>query len=508
MPGAAGDEPPIGGTHEVDREVLTMRIARAIALVITTSVVAAGAALPAAAADSSPPGVSPIKLWTIDEVSHTGRWVAGQGTTVDGVAIIDRKTGSVTGEPADGPRWFIRDNPVLRLNRDHVAEYPNAAVFLKNVATGVRKRIDTDSKGAPLKPTWAVKPGYDDQYDSYYATPQLLISAESVSRNGRRAAFCANYQAPKKPILYVKDLRTGRLTRTGIRCGVSYEETTRLIRAPQMSEDGRVVHVNGNTYNVPRDMPTSHWLGDTLYFTGSGKVRAINGFGSMTRDGGTILMRVGVRPEGSADTTGGRVGAYNIRTAKIRVLPGSATIYGNDVFTFSAFDQASRRGRFVVNDTSVIDRTYGITVDISALLRTKGYTIPPDEAAQCGTTRSISGDGKVVIAHAGVSAKGGCNTDYLAVTGWEPKVGVALVANADRSKLVVNVDPDKGSGHWTFRVQRQRANKTWTTLRRTYRTQGAAETRTVNLPAGTYRVRINARYGYGVTTSTPVTLVR
>ena len=306
----------------------------------------------------------------------------------------------------------------------------------------------------------------------------------------------------------MKDLRTGRLTKTSVVCGASYEETTRLTRAPQMSDDGRVVHVNGSTFNVPRDMATSHWLADTLYFTATGKVRTVNGFGSMTRDGRTILMRVGVRPEGTADTAGGRVGAYNIRTRAITALPGTNTIYGNDVFTFSAFDQASRRGRFVVNDTSVFDRTYGLTVDISAILRTKGYTIPADEAANCDTSRSISGDGKVVIAHGGVTAKGGCNTGYLAVTGWQPPVTVAAVANAEKSKLVVNVDPDKGSGYWTFRVQRQRASGSWRTLSRTYRTIGATETRTINLPAGTYRVRVNAKYGHRVTTSAAVTLVR
>ena len=486
-----------------------MSIPTAIAVATTTALMVAGGALSAGAVTASPPVVTPItQVWTIDEVSHTGRWVAGQGTTADGVSIVDRKTGTVTAEPSDGPRWFIRDNPVLRLNRDYVAAYPKAAVYLRNVATGVRKRIDTDSKGVPLKPAWAVNPKYDDQYDSYYSTPQLLISAESVSKRGRKAAFCANYDSPKKPLLYVKDLRTGRLTKTAVVCGASYEETTRLTRAPQMSDDGRVVHVNGSTFSVPRDMPTSHWLADTLYFTGTGKVRNVNGFGSMTRDGRTILMRVGVRPEGTADTTGGRVGAYNIRTRAIAALPGTETIYGNDVFTFSAFDQASRRGRFVVNDTSVFDRTYGITVDISAILRTKGYTIPADEAANCDTTRSISGDGKVVIAHGGVTAKGGCNTGFLAVTGWQPPVTVAAVANAEKSKLVVNVDPDKGSGYWTLRVQRQRASGSWRTLSRTYRTIGATETRTINLPAGTYRVRVNAKYGHRVTTSAAVTLVR
>ena len=241
-----------------------------------------------------------------------------------------------------------------------------------------------------------------------------------------------------------------------------------------MSEDGRVVHVNGNTFNVPRDMPTSHWLGDTLYFTGSRKVRSVNGFGSMTRDGGTILMRVGVRPEGTADTTGGRVGPTTSATRAISALPGTITIYGNDAFTFLAFDQASRRGRFVVNDTSVIDRTYGITVDITAILRAKGYTIPADEAANCDTTRSISSDGQVVIAHGGVTAQGGCNAGFLAVTGWQPPVSVAVAANPDPSKLVVNVDPDKASGYWTFRVQRKKANGSWTTMRTTHRTRGAS----------------------------------
>jgi hypothetical protein len=485
-----------------------MRIPIAVAAVTTTALMVAGAAFPAMGVDTSPPTVRPISLWTIDEVSHTGRWVAGQSATSDGVSILDRATGAVIPEPSSGPNWFVRDNPVLRLNRDYVAEYPNAAVYLKNVATGARKRIDTDSRGVPLKPSWAVNTKYDDEYDSYYSTPQLLISTTSISKDGRRAAFCANYVAPRKPLLYVKDLRTGKLTRTSVVCGASYEETTRLTRAPEMSEDGRVVHVNGSTFNVPRDMTTNHWLADTLYFTTSGKVRTVSGWGSMTRDGRTLLMRVGVRPEGTADRTGGRVGAYNVRTKKVTTLPGKGKIYGNDVFTFSAFDQASRRGRFVVNDTSVIDRTYHLTIDISAILRAKGYTIPKDEAAQCGTTRSISGDGTVVIAHGGMTAKGGCNTNYVAVTGWEPPVRVAVAATGGASKLGVNVDPDKGSGYWTFQVQRKKANGSWTTLKKVYRTKGRAETRTINLPAGTYRVRVNAKFGYRGTTSTAVTLIR
>ena len=123
-----------------------MRIPTAVAVATATALMAAGAALPAGAVTSSRPVVTPIGLWTIDEVSHTGRWVAGQGTNPDGVQILDRASGAVTPEPASGPRWFVRDNPVLRLNRDYVAEYPKAAVYLKNVATGIRRSASTPTR--------------------------------------------------------------------------------------------------------------------------------------------------------------------------------------------------------------------------------------------------------------------------------------------------------------------------------------------------------------------------
>ena len=50
------------------------------------------------------------------------------------------------------------------------------------------------------------------------------------------------------------------------------------------------------------------------------------------------------------------------------------------------------------------------------------------------------------------------------------------------------------------------ADGTWRTLRPTYTTYGRAETRTLNLRKGTYRVKVQAKYGYRGTTSTAVTL--
>ena len=70
----------------------------------------------------------------------------------------------------------------------------------------------------------------------------------------------------------------------------------------------------------------------------------------------------------------------------------------------------------------------------------------------------------------------------------------------------INVGPNKGAGYWTFRVQRQRAGGNWRTRSRTYTTAGNQETRTLNLNKGTYRVKVQAKYGYRGTTPTAVRL--
>ncbi len=88
-----------------------------------------------------------------------------------------------------------------------------------------------------------------------------------------------------------------------------------------------------------------------------------------------------------------------------------------------------------------------------------------------------------------------------------PTARVKVTSVSSRSKLRVDVDPNKGRGYWTFRVQKKRADGTWKPLK-TYRTRGSAETRTINLPKGTYRVVVRAKYGYAGTTSGSVVLKR
>lgn len=86
-----------------------------------------------------------------------------------------------------------------------------------------------------------------------------------------------------------------------------------------------------------------------------------------------------------------------------------------------------------------------------------------------------------------------------------PPASVKVKPKSAKSKLFVDVNPNKGKGYWRFQVQRQQADKTWKPLK-SYKTKGSKETRTINLPKGTYRVVVGAKYGYAQATSAPVYL--
>jgi probable HAF family extracellular repeat protein len=100
----------------------------------------------------------------------------------------------------------------------------------------------------------------------------------------------------------------------------------------------------------------------------------------------------------------------------------------------------------------------------------------------------------------------GAITDEVRLT--PPTVEVGVRAVDDESRLFVNVAPNRGAGYWTFRIQKRTPTGSWTTLATTYTTLGVKEARTINLRAGTYRVRVNPKYGYLGTTSATVRIVR
>ena len=144
---------------------------------------------------------------------------------------------------------------------------------------------------------------------------------------------------------------------------------------------------------------------DTLVFPHSGKAsRPVNGNGSMTRDGESVFMRIGVRPVGTKDRTGGKVGVYSVTTKKVKKLPGRDTIYGTNALWFSASNKATWRGRYVVygNKAAVIDRKTGRTYDYGKVMRRHGYS--PNKITTSNSWSAgplISGDGKVIFARSG-----------------------------------------------------------------------------------------------------------
>lgn len=387
----------------------------------------AGTATPTSGSSDITVWVEPTGLVETTEISHDGSTLLGNSLESDQLVIGQRGTYTAVASENDYI-GFVRDNPVLSLTRRSVGDIE--AVYLTNSATKRQWRIDTDSRGVALKPSWQ---SHCDDECGEVDVPGVFISPESISRNGRKAAFCSNYKKPDVPQLYVKDLKSGRLTRTSQRCGLYWNYLV-SVQDPAISDDGRVVHLTGTEW--PDDsIESANWLADTLYFTATGKSRKLNGSGSMTRDGGTVFMRIGVHPQGTPDLTAGGVsGAYNVKTKATVNLPGSGDIYGNNALRFSAFDQASRAGRFVTNQTSVIDRKTGMAYDLNAVLASKGLQPftgddaddDDDRARYASAMKRISGDGKSVIAPTGTPYVGDIgnvawsNRHDVMITDWAP----------------------------------------------------------------------------------------
>ena len=391
---------------------------RIVRVLISTGVVLASVAggLPSAASAATPPGpvvVQPTGMFGLFEVSDTGQWLFGIPDTADYTTpvVVDRATGAAAGQlgvEAFRITGFVRDNPNLRLEVDStVPGIEFSALWLHDLGTGARLRVDTDSAGMPLFPVWTGPQGTTQ--------PRIAVSPKSVSRDGVYVAMCLDDVATRIPRLSVKNLVTGELKATGARCGVG---ASGIVRLPEMSFDGSVVHLNGSVDDIATEKkPYPAYLrADRLVFPLGRKVtvRRVQGWGSMTRDGRTLFMIRGTRAPG-ARRPAGLVGAYSVRTGRTKALPGRWAIYGNNVIAnFSAFDKASVDGRYVVygNKVKVIDRKKGRKVNVGTLMTAAGY--PPSEYVQ---TR-ISGDGLVVfgLTTTGASVKFG--RVYVAVSGW------------------------------------------------------------------------------------------
>lgn len=359
---------------------------------------------------------------TVDATSTDARWLVGSEPRDEGASTpkplvrVDRRTGeqTVLCDWADESLGYcslaeqggmIPERPefLLELVDDNAVRgwFPSGGVFLVDTASGERTRIDVTETGEPLRPAWeAARCG--GQCD-YHHAPRLHITTDGVSGNGKIAAFCANYEEPRQPILYVKDLETGVLTRTTVPCGVlrfgreddDDEFADEAMTYPEVSADGTVVHVSGHQ-STGGEYGRLGWAPDTVYFPASGEAREVPGSGSMTRDGATLFLRSGEQPEmAEADVVVDYV-AYAVGSGSVTPLPWMRDFLASAGLAApvpDTFAHVSDDGRLVLNATVVRDVATGAQADITSLLRQRGYA-PTDER---GWLR-VSGDGSTILA--------------------------------------------------------------------------------------------------------------
>ena len=90
-----------------------------------------------------------------------------------------------------------------------------------------------------------------------------------------------------------------------------------------------------------------------------------------------------------------------------------------------------------------------------------------------------------------------------------PPASVVKVKAVKRAnKLFVDVNPNKGSGYWKFKIQKKKKNGSWRTYAKKYKTFGKKETRIIDRKKGTYRVVVLPKYGLASSTSAEVRLRR
>ncbi|HYN57541.1 MAG TPA: hypothetical protein VES03_10110, partial [Motilibacterales bacterium] len=290
--------------------------------------------------------IAELGMIYVNDISSDANWVSGaelreQGSdTPKPLVLMDRETGEqrVLCDWGDEDLGFcsmaeqgtmIPETPNLlvdQVDTSVVGWFPSGGVFLVDSTSGSRTRIDTDSSGVPLEPSWKSRDcegGCD-----YHWAPRLNTSADAVSGDGRIAAFCANYEKPKEPVLYVKELTTDALTRTTVLCGVNRfgreddddEFNDEGMSYPQVSADGTVVHISGDR-SAGGEYGKVGWEADTLYFTATGEVRSVEGSGGMTRDGRTMFIRRGVQAEAPEADVVPEYAALDVATGEPTPLP-------------------------------------------------------------------------------------------------------------------------------------------------------------------------------------------
>ncbi|MBK6764175.1 MAG: hypothetical protein IPG68_13250 [Micrococcales bacterium] len=372
----------------------TTRVAVALAIAVTPAVgVAPAAAVPVTIT------VHETGLESLNAVSRTGRYVVGSEVLYGRPQLRDLATGTrVALLPQKASRPSLSDNGRYVAYTLPVGEWGRQKVMLFDRRKATTTNVTRRSDGALLKPTWRSRCTLalceEDQKLRY--SPQL--AGGQISGNGRYVVFSANFRKPGKIDVYLKDLRTGKLTvfKGAGRVHLAEGDTEQL-QAPSVSEDARTILIPGRLESYESG---NTWQPGRAVFDRT-RLVDIGGVGNtMTRDGRTITINGSF--SGADEGTPIGVVWYDVATATS--IPADPPTMRLNLGT------SSRDGRYVVWKASMADplqirdRTAAVSYDLQAALTAAGYAVNPSAGAPGSfvwgypdTAAAMSGDGLVAF---------------------------------------------------------------------------------------------------------------
>lgn len=202
----------------------------------------------------------------------------------------------------------------------------------------------------------------------------------------------------------------------------------------------------------------------------------------------------------------GDYGPYEFTVEKIQhrvliSLPAQTTVVRNGTIKATA---RTTNGKAIAGKTLKLTVNWGTgAVTRSATTNSSGVA-----AFALGLGSSLSGKTAKFKVTSGSSTKylAGVSTSFSAKLVDPPVKATVTAPGGDYFRIDVN--PDKGAGYWSFTLQKRNSSGAWASLSTIYQTQGATETRQINLSKGTYRAVVLAKYGYRATVTSSVTLVK
>lgn len=232
--------------------------------------------------------------------------------------------------------------------------------WVRDVVKNKARLVATDSRGRALKILWGGTSEPCPGFLSRGLAPSFPYSLPALSGNGRWVAFCASLEAIDRADLYVKDLKRGTLIRREGVCPTWDDpRQSRKLLAPQISDDGRVVLIPGSlAYST--DLSDTSW-GSASVLVDRADLRTGTGGANpfMTEDGSTVFSMLPLSCQDPAPTVDGDCNnepgglIYNVGSGSTVSMPfvPIAPPWPDGP------GQMSRRGRYVIDDSKVHDRS-------------------------------------------------------------------------------------------------------------------------------------------------------